>query len=93
MHFDGSVFAEDVEFEVDDIVQLDPFDSREADDEYYEGYMGNYGAQATQWYRDAGLLMMPADSIIDFQIAAAKNIRGLLRQELAKYHADPASSA
>lgn len=48
---DGTVLAKDVRLSEDDFVQTNAFD-RAPDEEKYQGYMGNYGPDATQFYRD-----------------------------------------
>lgn len=48
----GNEIVRDVRIDEDDIIQPDPFDGREPDDQEYEGYTGNTGATTTHWYRD-----------------------------------------
>lgn len=48
---DGSVLAREVSIDEADIVQENPFD-RNPDNEDFEGYTGNEGASATQFYHD-----------------------------------------
>ena len=48
---EGHLLAQDIALDEDAIIQEDPFD-REPDKEDYEGYTGNAGASATQWYHD-----------------------------------------
>ena len=48
---DGSLIARDISIQEEDIVQEDPF-SRDPDKEDYEGYTGNAGASATDFYHD-----------------------------------------
>ena len=48
---EGHLLAHDIALDEDAIIQEDPFD-REPDKEDYEGYTGNAGASATQWYHD-----------------------------------------
>jgi hypothetical protein len=51
-NLDGSKFAEDIRVDEHDIVQEGIFDDREPDDEDYEGFTGNAGAEAKHYYRD-----------------------------------------
>ena len=48
---EGHLLAKNIALDEDAIIQEDPFD-REPDKEDYEGYTGNAGASATQWYHD-----------------------------------------
>lgn len=48
---DGSVLAREISINEADIAQEDPFD-RDPDKEDFEGYTGNEGASATQFYHD-----------------------------------------
>jgi hypothetical protein len=49
---DGTLYAEEVDIEEDDFVQAEPFEDRKPDDEDYEGWTGNEGAETTHFYRD-----------------------------------------
>lgn len=53
----GNEILRDVSIDMDDIIQPDPFDGREPDDQDYEGYTGNEGATTTHWYRDTVRLL------------------------------------
>ena len=66
VRLDGTMFLHDVEIEEDDIVQRNPFDGRDADNEDYEGWTGNEGCFATQWYNDAAVLIMPKQRVLEF---------------------------
>ncbi|MCJ1401326.1 hypothetical protein MMC11_004538 [Xylographa trunciseda] len=58
---DGVVFANNIDFEEDNILQEEPFGDL-PDDEDYEGYTGNAGASTTHYYRETCLLVMPEDT-------------------------------
>lgn len=47
----GNTVAEELRFDTDDCTCEDPFENVDIDHEDYEGYMGNWGPQATHWYR------------------------------------------
>ena len=48
---EGHLLAQDLPLDEEAIIQDDPFE-RDPDREGYEGYTGNTGLSATQWYRD-----------------------------------------
>lgn len=50
---EGNVLATDLDTKDDDIVQLDPFEGRDPDEDAYEGYTGNAGATSTHWYKNS----------------------------------------
>ena len=48
----GILLARNIELSEDDFVSIDPFD-HDPDKEEYEGYMGNWGPDATHFYHDS----------------------------------------
>jgi hypothetical protein len=62
----GRAIGEEIDIEEDDIIQDEPFEDREPDDEDFEGYTGNEGAFATHWYRDTVIVLMPRENFVDF---------------------------
>ncbi|KAG2165453.1 hypothetical protein JADG_005192 [Aureobasidium aubasidani] len=60
---DGNVIATDLDIEEDDIVQPDPYEDRDPDEDSYEGWTGNAGATSTHWYKDSVLVLVPNDMI------------------------------
>ena len=60
---DGNVIATDLDIEEDDIVQPDPYEDRDPDEDSYEGWTGNAGATSTRWYKDSVLVLVPNDMI------------------------------
>lgn len=51
---------------IDDIVQDNPFEAEPPDEEDYQGFTGNEGANATHWYRRAAFLILPISGAVDF---------------------------
>ncbi|THX79990.1 hypothetical protein D6D04_04863 [Aureobasidium pullulans] len=60
---DGNVIATDLDIEEDDIVQPDPYEDRDPDEDSYEGWTGNAGATSTHWYKGSVLVLVPNDMI------------------------------
>ncbi|KAL9593533.1 MAG: hypothetical protein Q9219_007506 [cf. Caloplaca sp. 3 TL-2023] len=54
----GNVLGDNIEVEEEDFVDEDPF-GREPDNEDYEGYMGNWGPEATHFYYDSLAVLIP----------------------------------
>lgn len=52
------------------IMQEDPF-ANDPDEEDFEGWTGNEGANATHWYRDSALIIMPRSCALDYFVSAA----------------------
>ena len=50
---EGELVAEGLKLKNDDVTNEDAWDEIEITKENYEGYMGNYGPQATHWYHIA----------------------------------------
>ncbi len=50
--FDGTLLAESLSLAEDDFIQEDAFEG-DPDRENYEGYMGNWGPDATLFYNDS----------------------------------------
>lgn len=90
---DGTFFAKAVNFGLEDIIQSEPYEDREYDDEEYEGCDGSYGPTTTQWYRSTGLLIMSQDSVMDFVLENLSDIKSILQQELKKFQLDCADTA
>lgn len=55
----GHQICQDIDIEEDDFVQDGVYDDRYPDSEDYQGYTGNEAAEATYWYRDTALLIIP----------------------------------
>lgn len=51
-HHSGKILAR-VPISIDDIVQETPFEAEPPDEEDFQGFTGNEGANATHWYRRA----------------------------------------
>ncbi|MCJ1432049.1 hypothetical protein MMC27_001405 [Xylographa pallens] len=81
----GVVFARDIEFEEENILQEEPFGDS-PDDEDYEGFTGNEGASTTHYYRKTCLLVMPEDSQDDIafklMLSDEQGIQRMLRSLL-----------
>jgi hypothetical protein len=60
----GTVVIDSMGFNEDDIVQSDIFD-RSSDEEKFEGYTGNEGAQTIHWYRDTVSFVCPGGPFVD----------------------------
>lgn len=87
---DGSVLARELPIDETDIVQKDPFD-RSPDTEDFEGYTGNEGASATQFYHDTVRETWLAQNAVNrpvrtnFRQVAVLVPRGSLAQFLSKH--------
>lgn len=68
VRINGTDFLKDVPIKAASIVQKDPFGGRDIADEDSEGCTGNEGGFATQWYRSAGVLILPKSRVLDFQL-------------------------
>lgn len=83
---DGQVFGKDVDLEPNNIVQTNPWDDRDPDDEDHEGYTGNEAATTTYWYRDSvGVTLSFPDSQADLSVGTrlhAFRARGPVQIEL-----------
>ncbi len=64
---DGKKLPGRVHFYEDDVIPEDAF-AREPDDEEYEGFTGNEGATATQWYRDTVIVLLPRENYVKFRL-------------------------
>jgi hypothetical protein len=53
----GHELARNVEIDEDDLLQEEPYDTREPDERDHEGCTGNAGATTTHWYRDTVLVI------------------------------------
>lgn len=51
-HYGGKILTR-VPISIDNIVQENPFEAEPPDEEDYQGFTGNQGANATHWYRRA----------------------------------------
>ena len=82
---DGVVFARDIEYEEENILQDKPFGDT-PDDEDYEGFTGNEGANTTHYYRKTCILVMPVDTRDDIafksMLTDAQGTRRMLRSLL-----------
>lgn len=92
VQLDGSTLSKNVDIDIDDVIQADPFEDRDCDDEDFEGFTGNEGAHTTQWYRDTGILIMPKRLVVDFVLENTGNIATILQQELENMQLDPSDS-
>ncbi|KAF2277392.1 uncharacterized protein EI97DRAFT_500363 [Westerdykella ornata] len=52
--------------ENEDFLEDDPFDGYDQDSEDYEGYQGNWGCEATHWYRKAVAILVPDTDVLEF---------------------------
>ncbi len=68
----GKMVANDVDFEVEDIVQGNIF-KRAPDDEDYSGYTGNEGVSTTHFYHDSVVVLIPRRGMVDFRFRTAWN--------------------
>ncbi|KAK0736194.1 hypothetical protein B0T21DRAFT_411386 [Apiosordaria backusii] len=55
--FNGEEMDSNLEFDEDNILQKTPFAKGEKEEMGYTGYMGNYGPEATHWYRVSALVI------------------------------------
>ncbi|RYP56457.1 hypothetical protein DL771_011776 [Monosporascus sp. 5C6A] len=62
---EGNKVASSIPFDEVDIIQEDAF-TDEPDEEDYEGYMGNWGPQATHWYRESAVVIIPSQGTLSF---------------------------
>ncbi|KAK5121267.1 hypothetical protein LTR85_005433 [Meristemomyces frigidus] len=78
--------------DMDNIVQPEPFERRNPDEEEFGGWTGNEGADTTHWFRDTGLIVMPRSEAFRFLLdsgGAACEIRTIIVRELHKIEAHP----
>ncbi len=68
----GKEVANEVDFEVEDIVQGNIF-KRAPDDEDYSGYTGNEGVSTTHFYHDSVVVLIPRRGMVDFRFRTARN--------------------
>ncbi|EXL79795.1 hypothetical protein FOPG_06532 [Fusarium oxysporum f. sp. conglutinans race 2 54008] len=68
---------------IDDKNITDPcaFEDMSPREEDYEGYMGNYGPQATQWYRLGAVALIPHESLVDFLTQSDSSYYGATPQK------------
>ena len=57
VHPNGAIYARDLPFDKNNILQETPFE-RDPDDEDYSGWTGNEGVSTTHWYRDSCVVIM-----------------------------------
>ncbi|KAF4483603.1 2OG-Fe(II) oxygenase superfamily [Fusarium agapanthi] len=62
----GKIVAGQMAIDEENITDPDVFSDMSPVKEDYEGYMGNYGPQATQWYRLGAVALVPHESLVDF---------------------------
>ena len=62
---DGRLIARNVELSFYDILQQDPFEDADPDDEDYSGYTGNEGVTATHFYCATCVVIMPRKNEVD----------------------------
>ena len=63
----GAEIAHDLPVDENWILDEDPFGNERApDEESYEGYQRNYGAEATHWYRNTVSLPQPLGDLIAY---------------------------
>ncbi|PPJ53879.1 hypothetical protein CBER1_04604 [Cercospora berteroae] len=63
----GTEIMTDVDFDDDELLWDEAFTGvREPDEHDYEGYTGNAGAQATHWYRDTVVILVPAKRTVQW---------------------------
>lgn len=92
VRLDGTSFLKNVKIRPADIVQTDPFEGKDIDEEDYEGWTGNEGAYATQWYRSAGLLILPQSRVLDFQLDKQDSVVSTLAAETSQLRSDAENS-
>ena len=68
---DGTQLAENMAVNEEDAVQADLFDNAEPDDEEYEGWTRNEGANTTHFYHRSCLVLMPRACRFEFLEEAA----------------------
>lgn len=73
----GNVSIEDAESY---IMQEDPF-AKEPDEEEFEGWTGNEGANATHWYRDSAIIIMPRSCALDYLVGAVNDANSKVDME------------
>lgn len=85
---DGSLRLADVDITEDDIIQLEPFEGREPDNEDFQGFTGNEGATTTHWYRNSvggqilTLMRAPVNlTKIGALVIASSTVRSLYHQK------------
>ncbi|PIB02520.1 hypothetical protein CB0940_00316 [Cercospora beticola] len=63
----GTEILTDVDFDHDELLWDEAFTGvREPDEHDYEGYTGNAGAQATHWYRDTVVILVPGKRTVQW---------------------------
>ncbi|KAK5123058.1 hypothetical protein LTR85_003254 [Meristemomyces frigidus] len=65
---EGVETMKDVNIEEECIIQEDPFEDRDPDEEAYEGFTGNAGASATHWYRDTVMVIVKREKLMNFKL-------------------------
>jgi hypothetical protein len=101
---EGNEVGRDFNIEEENIVQEQPFEDRDPDQEDYQGYTGNAGASATHWYRDTVIVLMPREKYMDFLLRPFRrglswdlhntglDICGLMRTVLQNFTSNPYDS-
>ncbi|PYH71790.1 2OG-Fe(II) oxygenase [Aspergillus vadensis CBS 113365] len=69
----GTVVAEHLPFHEDLLIQYGFFLNRDPNDEEYQGFTGNAGAQATHFYRATGAIIVPKAFRFSFILHRLKN--------------------
>lgn len=63
VNLEGDELTTNIEIDMDQFVQSDPYQDREPDDEEHEGFTGNEGAPITYYYRDTVCMASSLTSI------------------------------
>lgn len=82
---DGSAVGSNMPFDADQLIQEDIFDDLEPDEEDFEGYTGNAGAQATHFYRRTIAILMPRSHRIPFFLQSSNFLVSNGRPEAIKW--------
>ncbi|KAK5134947.1 hypothetical protein LTR08_005898 [Meristemomyces frigidus] len=85
---DGQEVLAKISIEEHFIIQDAPFDNREPDEEDYEGFTGNAGAEASHWYRDTVMVLIQRDNLMDLllrKFAVTSSVRADIKPFLDHY--------
>ncbi|KAF5606868.1 2OG-Fe(II) oxygenase superfamily [Fusarium subglutinans] len=77
----GKIVAGQMAIDEENITDPDVFSDMCPVKEDYEGYMGNYGPQATQWYRLGAVALVPHESLVDFFTQSDSSYYGATHQK------------
>jgi hypothetical protein len=86
MKLDGAVVARDIDIQTCEFVQEDAWKDRAVDEEHFTGFTGNAGAEATHWYRDAGVLIIRKEKVMEFLLECSHDLSRVLKRHLTLYN-------